>query len=277
MVENGDAVALVDSDGVFADGWEGQLGDDFKDDAPTLKRFKNVGELAKFGMESKRKLGHDPSTLVKIPDETASEEIQVEQKAAFNKARGKPDTTDEYKYELSPELKIKLGDMDDDRLSKLKTFAHEKLNLTPTEFKEMLDYYHNDAAESIDNYDVIHKEQQAEAIEKGTAELKGEWKAGYEERLLRANAVLRKFGGADAVALFGAENNPEMAKFLDRIASVLSESTIKGLTGITEPTSSDIDAQIKKLRATEAYTNKMHPEHKDVNAKVLELYKKKKL
>ena len=276
--ENGNTdVALADSAGAFTENWAEKLGDDFTDDVATLSHYDSVQKLAKFGMDSKRKLGHDPATLVKIPDESAGEEVFAEQQTAFNKAGGRPDTADEYKYELSSELKVKLGDLEDDRMAKIRKFAHEDLGISQAKFKKLLDFYHNDLSEGIDAAGVINEERQAEAIEASTAELKKEWKTGFEDRVLRANAVLRKFGGADAVASLGAENNPLMVRFLDSIASVLSESSIKGITGVTTPTSSDIETQIKKLRATDAYTNKMHPEHKAVNAEVLELYKKKKL
>ena len=40
------AASFVNADGTFSENWHTALGDDFKDDAPTLSRYKSVQDLS---------------------------------------------------------------------------------------------------------------------------------------------------------------------------------------------------------------------------------------
>lgn len=279
------SVALMNGEGGFVENWADLLGEDFKDDAPTLNRYKSPMELGKAHMELRRKSSMDPHRIVEIPSEDSPDEV----KAAFYKARGKPDSVEGYAYELAKELKEKV-EVDGERLEKFKKLAFDKLHLSPTEFKEAMDFYFNDISESIDKYDLILEERRNQEHDEGMATLKKILGNALDERTLRANAVLRKFGEKPVKMADGTEvnpleklfeeapqlkNSPWMTLILDNIASSFSEDTIKGLSAPVTPTPADLDRKIGELRNHPAFNNRSHPEHKALQNQIQELYKKR--
>lgn len=266
--------SIVNPDGSFVENWTEKYGEE---NQAHLKRYKDFDALVNSHIATKSKFGRDPDTLIQIPQDDSPDEV----KAAFYKAGGKPDTVDEYEYKLPKELAEKV-EVNEERLTAFKKFAHEKLHLSKAEFVEALNFYFTDIAESIGKYDTIFNEQQKEEIEKGQAELKSPkvWGNDYDNRVLRANAILRKYGGEDAVASFNAQNSPLMAKFLDNIAGAMSEATIKGLGPSTGPSSADTKAKIAEIRSRmdkivqENPVNfKANAEYKSLTAQKTELYK----
>ena len=77
------------------------------------------------------------------------------------------------------------------------------------------------------------------------------------------------------VAELKLENDPRMTRFLDKIAEDMSPQRLKGLTGVTTSTPAVVQAEIKKLMATEAYNKESHPEHKTIVERVHQLYQEK--
>ena len=266
---------FVGSDGTFKDGWTGR--DEFKANADTLGRFKSVPELAKGYMEARTKIGKNPDTLVEIPTETSSDEI----KAAWSKAHGVPETIEGYEYEMDADLAIKLGPIDDTKMATLREFAKKK-NWSQADFKDVLDFYHNDLAAGIDATGISLTEQQAKVKADSIAELKKEWLGAYDDKVNRANAVMRKYGGEEAVAEFNADNSPAMAKFLDNIAEAMSEDTLKGLKGSNALTAEGLNTQIADLRSQQDAIRKENPinfksdpRFKDIEGRLKGVYQKK--
>jgi len=266
---------LVDSDGTFSEDWVEQLGDDYKEHAPTLSRFKNVRDLSKSYAEARKKLGQDPESLVQIPRDDSPDEV----KAAFHKAAGKPEKEDGYEYKLPDDLSAKVK-VDDEKMTGFRKLSHE-LNLNQKQHEGLLNFYFKDIADSQDKFEMLMAEQEKEDAEKGKAELLKLYGNGTDERVLRANAVLRKFGGDEAVASFNAQNNPLMVKFLDNIAEAMSEDTLKGVAAATFPSASDIKSQVAKIREEMTKIEKENPgtyrgnpRYKDLIEQKHELYKK---
>lgn len=234
-------VAIVGADGKFSENWTERFDEGDRD---TLSRFDNIDDFVKSHMSQRRRFDKDPDVMVEIPKDDSSDEV----KAAWAKAHNVPEQLDGYEYALPAELTTKLGPLDDKRMLALREYAKGK-NWSPSDFKDNLDFYHKMMSGDIDAFDITFNEQKAADADKGTVELKKLWLGDYDTKVLRANAIMRKYGGEDAVASFNAENSPAMAVFLDKIAESMSESTLKGLAAQTGPTSGDIKSKVAVIRS----------------------------
>lgn len=254
----------VNSDGSFVENWHEKYGEE---NTATLSRFNNFDDFVNSHIATKKKFGKNPDTLVEIPTETSSDEV----KTAWAKAHSVPET---YEYKLSDELAIKLGPLDDKRMTTLREFAKTK-NWSQADFKDVLDFYHNSMSGDIDTAGVANQEQQDASAAEGKAELKKKWLDGYDNRVLRANAVLRKFGGEEAVAEFNAQNSPKMIEFLDNIAESMSEDTLKGIGPSTGLTVANIDSQLADIRDDMNRIVKENPVNFKINSKYKDLVERK--
>lgn len=267
--EGGGDKGFVGSDGVFTDNWTDD--EAFKENADTLSRFKDVKSLANSYMDIRKKVGKNPDTLVEIPRDDSSDEV----KAAWRKAGGVPESLDGYEYTMPDEIGVKL-EIDDNKMASFKEFAFKELELSPGKFVKLMDYYHKAQVSDIDSFDTSFNEKLKEDQEKATVELKKLWLGDYDNKVLRANAILRKYGGEDAVASFSAQNSPLMAQFLEKIAESMSEIQLKGLTGQTVPTTGDITTKINDIRTEMDKITKENPVNFKANSKYKELLERKR-
>ena len=268
--------SVVNKDGSFAENWHEKYGEE---NEAHLLRYKNFDSLVKSTIDTKRKLGKDPNTLVEIPTEHSSDEVRT----AWSKARGRPDTNDLYEYALSDEQAVKLGPLDDKKMAAFREFAH-KQDWNQAEFKEVLDFYHANVAGDIEAFDISFnekKESDAEAV-KFELRTKERWRTEkeYEYKVLRANSVMRKYGGEEAVAEFNAENSPKMAMFLDNIAVAMSEDTLKGLGSSSGTTTANIKTRIAENREQmdtimkeDRVNYRNNPKFRELDKRNIELYK----
>jgi len=279
--------SIVNPDGTFAENWTNNLGDELKSEVPTLSRFKNVKDLSKSYIDARKKLGRNPEDLIVIPKDDSSDEV----KAAFYKARGWPDSPDKYEYELSKEMKERLGsDVDPKLMTDVRKFAHEKLHLNQSEFKEMLDYYHNFMAGQADKGNGELDEFVEQRRLDGVVILKKEFGVGLNERTLRAEGLMDKYGSKVIKDADGTEKtliqkleeeipaiktSPYMRMIFDAVAETLSEDTLKGVGRITTPTTTDIDSKIAELRQHPAYMDNKHPDFQRIQDQITALYKQK--
>ena len=269
----GDApVSPVNADGSFVDNWSTKYGEE---NQAHLSRYKDFDSIVNSHIDTKRKLGKDASSLAEIPTDESSDDI----KAAWSKALGRPDTNDLYEYKLSDEHATKLGPLSDTKMAAFREFAHGQ-NWSQNQFKAALDFYHTNIASDIDTADISFKETLEADIAAGKKELKAEWLDGYDDRVLRAQAVMRKYGGDDAVAKFAAQNDPVMLKFLDNIAESMSEDTLKGLKGSGGVTKDGLRARIAENRSQMSAIMKANPvnykgdpKFRELDKSNIELYK----
>lgn len=264
--------SVVNADGSFVENWHDKYGEENK---ATLSRFNNFDDFVNSHIATKKKFGKNPDSLIEIPTEHSSDEV----KAAFRKANGLPDN-DAYEYTLSDELAVKLGPLKDDRMAKIRKFAFEELELSPAKFTKLLDFYHNDLSGEIDSFGEQTTAQTAEAAEKAKTELKQLWLGDYDTKVQRAQSVMEKYGGVDAIAELNLQNSPTLIKFLDNIAGSMSEDTLKGLSAASATTTANIKTQIAEIRTRMDKIIKDNPsnfkgnvEFKDLIKRKTELYK----
>jgi len=79
--------------------------------------------------------------------------------AAWRKARNVPETKDDYKYALSDEMAVKLGPLDETKLAAFRDYADKK-DWSNEDFKDALDFYHNNMIGDIDSAGVTLAEHQ---------------------------------------------------------------------------------------------------------------------
>jgi len=268
---NPEPTSPVNPDGTFVDNWYGKYG---KENEAHLSRYKNFDEVVKSHISQRKKFSKDPDTLVEIPTEHSSDEVR----AAWSKARGRPDTNDLYEYTLSDEYAVKLGPLDDKKMAAFREFAY-KHNWSQKEFKEALDLYHANTVSDIDAFDISYNEKKATEAAAGKAELmtKEGWhtEEEYKSKVLRANSVMNKYGGVEAVAEFNAENSPKMTMFLNNIADAMSEDTLKGLGSSTGITAANIETQIAEIYEEINKIMKENPANFKGNIKYKDLIKRK--
>lgn len=271
--------SVVNEDGSFTENWHEKYGEENK---AHLSRYKTFDEFVNSHVSQRKKFSKDPSTLVEIPTEHSSDEVR----AAWSKARGRPDTNDLYEYALSDEQAIKLGPLDDKKMTAFREFAH-KQDWNQKEFKEALDFYHTNIAADIDAFDISFNEKKTADATVCKTELrkKDGWRSEEEfnSKVQRAQSVMEKYGGVDVVADLNLENEPKMLVFLDNIAEAMSEDTLKGLGPPTGVTSANIKTQIAEIRAQMDKIIKENPsnfkgnvEFRDLQKRKTELYKQMK-
>lgn len=263
--------SYVNADGTFSDQWAGALGDDFKDDAETLNRYKTIPDLAKGLMTHKRKLSADPDSLVQIPGVDATPE-QIE---AFDRKLGVPENTDDYKYEPAKELTEVLGDVDVEKMNQFKDFAHKELKLKPQQFEKLMDFYFKEQAQGIENHKTSFEAHKKQEFEEGTKALKKEFGDTLPETIDNINALTERYDAREFMVKHELENDPEWIGMWNRIMSDMSETRLKGLTPPSGQTPAEIDSKISELRNHPAYMDRSHREHKAIYAQVQELYKKR--
>ena len=263
---SGDAVSVVDVDGNFTKNWIEQFDED---DRPTLERFTKTGfkSLGKSYVDLQRQF-RSPDDYVKLPKDDSSDEDRAE----FHRRRGVPDNAVDYKYE---QLENVQSTFRDDEEKALYFQLAKSANLTPAQFKIIADGHLTNLDRVIAANDLIAEEANHKANTEAEKELTKKFGKAKDERIARANAIMRHYGGAEAVAALELENNPLMVEFIDKIAEDMSEDRIKGITSTTIPTTEALDNRIAELRNHPAFANSSHPEHKKNDAELQELYKKK--
>jgi len=275
---------FVDTDGSLIDGWQSRLSDESLREEPSLARFKSFNDLAKSFVSTKQMMGRDPDTLVEIPGENATDEVRAE----FHRKRGVPDTVEGYKYERSKELSDKV-DTSPEKIELWSQIA-KRHNLTPTQFNGVANDWLQGIDKDIASFDLAQEERDEQERKKGVAVLKKHLGNALEERTLRAEGLMRKYGDRlvkDAKGnelnileqlykeLPSIENSPWIRLLLDNVAEDMSEDRIKGLTTTTVDTPSQIATKLAELKAHPAYMDDSNPQHRDIMNQVTELYKKK--
>ena len=274
---------LVNEDNSFVENWPESLGEEFKEHIPTLSRFKNVPDLAKSFISTKKMTGYDPDDLIQIIKDDSPDEV----KTAFWKAAGKPDAPEGYEFKKSKDISEKV-EVVDAQIKAFTAIAH-KYHLNNTQFNGVVNDYLKMVGGDIDVFDTAQAEQTEGKRLEGVAKLKKAFGSGLEDRTLRAEALMNKYGNQVIKTSDGdktllellydeapqLKNSSYIRMIFDNVAESMSEDTLKGVTAVTTPTTSQVEAKINELRANPAYDDRAHPQHKDIVAQVRELYKKK--
>lgn len=282
---------IIQEDGSFVEGWHESYDESFH---PTLSRIKTFSDLVTSHMDTKKKLGEageklgaDPSRVLIIPGDNASDTV----KAEFYRRLGVPDDPDGYKYERNPKLSDKIAITDDRR--KVHAKIAKKWGLTNKQFNGLLNdnlslidediaAYEKDAEETAIQKAKDDEEAARQEYENGNNEISKLFGEDKDTRLKQANDILKAYAQTEIKNLKGEvtgtvgeklfnmfpklENSPWMVMLIDRIAQDFGEDKIGKLTSGVFTTPKTISAQLDELRDSpeNAFYDKSHPKHKEI-------------
>jgi hypothetical protein len=246
--------------------WRTGLSEDIRTN-PHLETFKTPNDLAKSWINAQRLIGKEK---LPVPTDKDGKEIWDTVYARL----GRPDDPKGYKL---PELQKPEGfpEFDAKEMEGLLSKAHE-LGLNN---KQMGELYKTFMEGEIARYGQI-KEGQGQSKLDAETNLRKEWGRAYEEKILKAKAVLNQHADDDIRTMVegGLGNDPRFIKFLSNIAGKLSEDGIggkaQGFAMSPEEAMSEI-ARIKGEAMTNPkhpYINKEHPEHDMMVEKMNKLF-----
>lgn len=203
-----------------SDDWRASWADALKLDDKTrdrLTRFTAPHEVFNSYLNLEKKL--TDSRAVRVPDANAT----PEEVAAWNKARGVPDTPDGYKIDVTPPEGLDITDGDKAVLKALTAEAHKR-GFDPATVNFAHEFFYQQAAEAAAQQIAVAEQ----AAIKAEAALKREWGREYETNVKWANAAATQFGLKDMLntrladgSLLG--DNPVLIKAMAQIGRVNAE------------------------------------------------------
>ena len=235
--------------------WIETLPEDLKG-SKTLTKFKTVADVARGYVNLEKHQGG----MVRIPGEGASpEEVR-----AYHAKLGVPDNPGG--YTVKPALKEGQS-WDGEAETSFRTVAH-KAGMTPGQLKAVLDWYADYSDQAVQKM----SGNNAQAIEKGMAELKSKWGASADRYLAGAQRVVRELGDPELVSYLeetGLGNHPGFVRFAAKIHELMAED------GIIKPSDIGVSPTDAKQKIAEVmgdpkspYFDREHPDHKRLVAQV---------
>jgi len=247
--------------------WRATLPEDLRAEK-SLESYKDVAALAKAFVETKKLVGKKTDGMVRIPGEAAT----PEERAAFHKALGVPDTPDGYKFDVAEEFKPLLTD---EALNRYRPIFH-KLGIPPQTAQQLAQFYAEDQAQQR-----VATQQALKAEQDKLRESLGE--ATWDRNLAHAEAgvdyVAAKLGeekGEQLKALLDSTllgDHPLLIEAFTLIGRELAESgavQVEGVAGNMLDTAKEYI--VAALQPGHPAMNPDHPEHAAALAKRREYY-----
>jgi len=223
----------------------------------TAKKWGKVEDVLKGYKELESFVGQ--KVLKQFPDIQLTEEL--EQK--IYEKLGVPSSPDA--YDFTPPEKPPV-EIDENLVSEFKKFAHG-LKLTPKQFQELINFQLEVAGAAQE----AMQKQLEEQRESAAKELKAKWKSEYEENFKRAKQTAEKFGILPVLEEVGLADHPKVIDMLFTMSSRLAEDKIQTGAGTAPAKEQTLYEQLSELFNSEAYKNKLHPEHQKAVEKYLTL------
>jgi hypothetical protein len=231
-------------------------------------KFTSLGALVKSYRTLERM--NSNGNKVAIPGDTAT----VEERAAFYKALGRPDTIDGYEIK-APE---KIGDKpfpkelwSDDRAKAFAKWAHEK-GWSKQQVHDAIAFQSQNA---LGDLEAIQNAQR-EAYETAINALKGEWGKDYDAKVKAAEEGAGVVGLSVEVLKSNPQlsNNPHFIKAMAKVAEMTREKPAAGMRTGQADLGQDVQGQINAIMGDKKnpYWIKGHPQQQQMVAKLQGLY-----
>jgi len=227
----------VNEKGEFSEGWLDRLPKDLADSKQILGQFKDINGVLKTLTSQQKMLGKKADAIL-IPDEKAS----PEEKAAFLKKLGVPDSADA--YQLRPKDLPAGYEWDDNVAKEFNSVAHEA-GVTPAQMDKIMAKY---AAFESSKAEQAAIQQRAE-IEAGRKSLAEAWGDKYEVELSVARRAAQ-VAGVDVNSK--GFSDPAVVLAFNRLARMMSDDKI-----VSSDTAGTMMAG--KARAMDIMTNPSNP------------------
>jgi hypothetical protein len=202
---------------------------------PTLNKFKlNEGEtgvtvpstIIKSYIEAQKKIAQKG---VLLPGENATDE----DKNAFYKVLGRPDTPEGYGFAKPENLPVGVN-YDEDRAKWFADLAH-KAGLSGSQAKLLFDEYNQNVFQETE----VQQKALKEFTDNTVKELKTEWGSKFEKNLQKSSAAAKLFGGKEFIDMLkntGLDAHPVMIKAFLKVADRIGEaSLVDGFTESAKP------------------------------------------
>lgn len=246
--------------------WKSELAEDLRSN-PHLENFKSADDLAKSWISAQKLIGREK---LPVPTDKDGKEIWDTVYARL----GRPESPKGYKL---PELKRPEGypDGDPKELEGILAKAHE-LGLNNRQIGEL---YKSFMETEFSKYGQF-KEQRGQSQLDAETNLRKEWGKAYEEKILKAKAVLNQYADDDIRSMVeeGLGNDPRFIRFLGNIAGKLSEDAMGGKPSGFAMSPEEAKAEIARIQGEamsnpkHPYVNKEHPEHDMMVQKMNKLF-----
>lgn len=236
--------AYVNPDGTFVPEWTKRLPEEMGDFRNKLANYKDATELAK-ALHSAHQLIGKKGVIVPGRD-SPPEEI-----AAFRKALGVPESSQEYGKAIAPPAEQPLPEgieWNENIAAPYVDIAH-RWNIPPGAMKEMVNLRLKETQFQQEAEKTVIQQNQREGLSK----LRMTWRGDYENKIdLVRNAVRHVRGNNNTYGL----GDPEVVRIIGDLASKMKEDTFVGPTGGSAGFSS------MRARANDIQTNSQNPLYK---------------
>ena len=217
------------------------------------KKWNGVGDALKSYSELEKFVGGKWVDSIPV-------DLNDEQVGKIYQKLGWPDAPDKYEYKKPENLKL---DIDENLLGDFKKWAHGK-KIPKALFSELVNFQ----VEAMQSAYDAQASQQAQAKQQAAEELKKEWKENYDKNFKDAKEAAQALDMLDALEELGLADNPKAIKAMYKLKSKLSEHALK-----PQPQTPAIDKtqELEDIKKSEAFKNRMHPDHQKTHKRFLEL------
>lgn len=242
------------SDGLsFSEGWYEGIEDPAFDPYRSMAaQFKDLPTVFKSLHDTKAALSQRQEGMVKLPGAQAT----PEEKAAFHRALGVPESLDEYQI-AAPEKLPEGVEFEPGQLDAFREFAHAN-GIPPATASAIVAFQAQAESEAI----AAIQAEQREFVEAQQNALRHEWGSNWEKNQMLAKRAAETFGlGADHPAM----QHADVVKAMAQAASKISEDSLvagEEITGKLSPQSEARDILANPDNPLhKAYHDESHPQH----------------
>ena len=231
---------------------------------PSLQTFDSVDKLAKSYVNAVKKIGGDPNTLVRIPQEG-------ENRDAFYNQIGRPEQPSGYNFDEV------VGEDPEGTLDGFKEFAHHH-GLTQTQAENILNLY----GEIQEDESQQFEESQRQFDIDSQIELQKEWGKNYDGKIDMAARAFAEFSTPELKQIMdetGMGNHPELLRIFAKIGERLGEDSLVVGTGLganqmsPEQARAEIQSLYSDKEFSKAYRDNRESGHKTAMQKMDRLFK----
>lgn len=178
------------------------------------------------------------------PDENATPEA-IE---AWHKHIGRPDSVDDYEYEVAEDIK---PIVDEGYMGEAKKLAHD-LGLTQKQFQKLVDFRFDEYRRSQE----LLRDMAVQNCENSRIVLEKEWGEDKDAFVEEIHSTLKESEVYEEFSRVGLLNSANAMKFLHSLVGGMREGSVPSKNQM-----STIEGQLKALYNSDAYNNLGHPDH----------------
>lgn len=236
--------------------YQGMVSEDLLKD----EKVKNFADKYKTIDEALKGAGHLASKIGEKGLRIPGEDADPNEVSQFWSALGRPEEPTGYTWEKPEGLPL-----EDEQLDEARKALHGA-GLTDQQFKQVMDFYTGNAQQQLE----AQKQQQEQSLEQTLDTLRNQWGPDFDKKMGAVNHLINQQGWGEMMSRTGMFSDPEVLNMLATVATSVGEDTLAGPgVGIMSA-----EQEMQRLKSSDAWKNKNHPEHRAVKERVLALYPK---